>query len=541
MIDTLPVDAFRIVLALLPIVTLIVLLLGLNWSAPEAGAMGVFVALAAALIGYRTSLETITVASAKGVWDAVFILYVVWPALWLYHISARAGAFDALRQGIMRFSRNELFLVLVFGWVFVSFLQGITGFGTPIAMVVPLLVALGVRPLFAVAAPLIGHAWGNMLGTLALAWLATLQVISLDEATTAQTAFQISLLLILPNLFAGLAVAWMHSRWRGVRLALPMILVISAAHGGVQTVLAANNTVLSNFTAVTVGFALLVPLSRWARYREPLPYEDNHMMQSHNVDAVEDTPPSMGLFSALLPYIVLMVTALVVLIPEPVNTLLGRWTVGLPFPEVSTGFDLVREAANPYAPFAPLTHPGSFLLLAGIVTYAVYRGRGWIQRGAEQPPIGTDLVRDAVPSSLAIVFFLVLSKMMDHSGQTLVLAQGIAVIVPANVYPSIAPTLGVLGAFMTSSNTASNVLFAPVQETIATLAGLPVSTIIAAQGAGAAVGNAIAPANIVLGTGPAGILGQEGRVMREALPYAVIGTVFVGMGAWLLVALAGGG
>ncbi|MEL7233909.1 MAG: L-lactate permease, partial [Chloroflexota bacterium] len=73
MIDTLPVDAFRIVLALLPIVTLIVLLLGLNWSAPEAGAMGVFVALAAALIGYRTPLETVTVASAKGVWDAVFI------------------------------------------------------------------------------------------------------------------------------------------------------------------------------------------------------------------------------------------------------------------------------------------------------------------------------------------------------------------------------------------------------------------------------------------------------------------------------------
>ncbi|MEM6281619.1 MAG: L-lactate permease [Chloroflexota bacterium] len=541
MTDTIPIDAFRIILALLPIATLVILLLGLNWSAPEAGAMGVFVALAAALIGYRTPLQTITVASAKGVWDAVFILYVVWPALWLYHISARAGAFNALRQGIMQFSRNELFLVLVFGWVFVSFLQGITGFGTPIAMVVPLLVALGVRPLFAVAAPLVGHAWGNMLGTLALAWLATLQVISLDATETAQAAFQISLLLILPNLFAGLTVAWMHSRWRGVRYALPMILVISTAHGGIQTLLAANNTVLSNFTAVTVGFALLIPLSRWSRYREPLPYEDNHMMQSHNVDTVEETPPSMGLVAALLPYIVLMVTALVVLIPEAVNSILSSWRVGLPFPAVTTGFDLVREAENPYAPFAPLTHPGSFLLLSGIVTYIVYRGRGLIQREAEQPPILTDLVRDAVPSSLAIVFFLILSKIMDHSGQTLVLAQGIAAVVPANVYPAVAPSLGVLGAFMTSSNTASNVLFAPVQQTIATLAGLPVSTIIAAQGAGAAVGNAIAPANIVLGTGPAGILGEEGKVMREAMPYAIIGTVFVGLGAWLLVAFIAGG
>lgn len=92
----------------------------------------------------------------------------MWPALLLYRVGDRAGAFVALREGIERFSRNELFLVLAFGWVFASFLQGIAGFGVPIAVVTPLLLALGVRPIYAVLIPLIGHAWANMFGTLAV-------------------------------------------------------------------------------------------------------------------------------------------------------------------------------------------------------------------------------------------------------------------------------------------------------------------------------------------------------------------------------------
>ena len=103
--NTLPIDLLHILLALLPIATLLVFLLILEWSAPEAGAVGLFVAAGVGVLGFRMPLPTVAVASAKGVWDAVFILYVVWTALLLYQIAAKVGAFDALRQGIMRFSR----------------------------------------------------------------------------------------------------------------------------------------------------------------------------------------------------------------------------------------------------------------------------------------------------------------------------------------------------------------------------------------------------------------------------------------------------
>ena len=60
--------------------------------------------------------------------------------------------------------------MLAIGWVFVSFLQGITGFGVPIAVGAPLLLGIGLDPLMAVVIPMVGHAWGGTFGTLAVAW-----------------------------------------------------------------------------------------------------------------------------------------------------------------------------------------------------------------------------------------------------------------------------------------------------------------------------------------------------------------------------------
>jgi lactate permease len=183
---TLPITVSTWLLAISPIVLLLVLLAVLRWKAPQAGPVGMFLAVLLALVFFRTPWETVAVGAGKGIWDAIFILLVIWPALLLYRVGTAAGAFDALRRGLSRYSRNHVFLVLASGWVFASFIQGIAGFGAPIAIVAPLLLAIGVRAVYAVAIPLIGHAWANMFGTLAVGWLATLQVVELDsELSTA--------------------------------------------------------------------------------------------------------------------------------------------------------------------------------------------------------------------------------------------------------------------------------------------------------------------------------------------------------------------
>lgn len=91
--------------------------------------------------------------------------------------------------------------MLTLGWVFSSFLQGIAGFGTPIAVVAPLSVAFGVRPVYSVAIPIIGHVRAKFFGTLAVGWLATPQVVDLADPT--EVAFQTGLLLIIPVVLGG--------------------------------------------------------------------------------------------------------------------------------------------------------------------------------------------------------------------------------------------------------------------------------------------------------------------------------------------------
>jgi lactate permease len=122
-----------------------------------------------------------------------------------------------------------------------------------------------------------------------------------------------------------------------------------------------------------------------------------------------------------------------------------------------------------------------------------------------------------------------MASMMNHGGQTQVLALGLAAVAPAAVYAFLANGIGVVGAFATSSSTSSNVLFSDLQVNVAQIKELPVATILAAQSAGGAIGNAVAPANIVMGASTAGINGKEGIIMRKTLPWTVAAFAVTGL------------
>ena len=533
-----PVDLWHWLLATLPIIVLLIFLVPLKWRAPEAGPMAMFTAAIVALAAFQTPWKTLAVAGGKGVWDAIFILYVIWPALLLYQVTKQAGAYDALRQGISRFSRNELFIILALSWVFSSFLQGIAGFGAPVAVVVPLLIALNVKPIYAVAMGVTAHAWARFFGTLGVGWLATLQVANVQDA--ARAAFESALLILIPTYLGGLFVVWLYGKWPAVRHAWPLVLILGTILGVGQLLVARFSPELSTFLAAAAALLALYPLSRWKRFGEPISgiAERPAMTQAQQSAQQETRAPVMSLPMSFLPYIVLTVVTLGVLLIRPLNAALGQVRLGLPFPAVATGFGVQNAAVERYAPIAVFTHPGMMLLTTAIVMWIVYSAggyyRAWAQR-EKSPTIGYALLVDAVPASIPIIAFLVMSRVLDHSGQSLTLAYGIAHASPPLVYAGIASIIGALGAFMTSSSTASNVLFGAVQSSVAELHGLPQETIIGAQAAGSAYGNAIAPANVVLGTSIAGVKGQEGAVLRQTLPWTIVVAVLTGVATIALV------
>lgn len=524
--DNLPIDLLHWLLALSPLALLLILLVWARWSAPEAGPVGLALAVLIAMLVFRAPLGTVASASAKGLWDAIFILYVIWPALLLYQVTKQAGAFQAMRLGIQEHSRNRLFLVLAFGWVFATFLQGIAGFGAPIAIVAPLLVGLGVTPVMAVVIPLVGHSWANMFGTLAVSWHATNLVVDLQNAPL--TAWLTAWMLWIPNFLAGITIAWLFAGWRGVKAASWAVLIITLIHGGGQLLLTQVNPTLSNFIPATLALAMVFVLARWSRYRERTFDESPVMQESEAADQV-DEEPKMTLWEAFLPYIVLTVVTVTALVIPAISRLLEQWEVGFPFPGTTTGYGVEREAEDPYSPFAVLTHPGTFLLMACVVGYLWFKHRDEYGERPIRAILG-GTIGNAVPASVAVLAFLATSKVMDDSGQVTVLARGIAEVSPPVIYAAAANFIGILGAFMTSSNTASNVLFAPLHsQTAQAVPALNQAQVIASQSAGGAIGNAIAPANVVLGTGTAGITGQEGEVLKYTLVYALIAGVLVGI------------
>ena len=96
--------------------------------------MGLAVTVLTGLCFYRADLELILLQCGKGIWNALPILLIIATAILLYQVGEEAGAFPVIRNGMRKFLPNELLLVLAMGWILESFLQGITGFGVPVAV-----------------------------------------------------------------------------------------------------------------------------------------------------------------------------------------------------------------------------------------------------------------------------------------------------------------------------------------------------------------------------------------------------------------------
>lgn len=524
-----PLTALTWGVAALPIVALLVLMVGFQWGAMKAAPVGVLIAALSGLFLYQANLGLMFIETLKGLWSAMVVLLVVWPAILLFEVVSEAKAFGVIRKGLQKYTPNELIQVITLGWVFMSFLQGITGFGVPVAVGAPLLVGIGVTPIWAVLIPLIGHAWANTFGTLAVAWNALVLQTNLasDPALLLETAMWAAIFIWIWNFITGIAISWIYGGKEGLRKGLPAVLVISLIQGGGQLLLSQVNQTLAAFVPAVISMAAVLLLSKTKMYGSVWSLSNSKVMDRTRVQASdEDGPSNMGLHQAFFPYYALTFITLFILLIDPIKKALGTFTIGFSFIETSTGFGYVNPAVAKFSPVAPFTHAGTFLIVASLIGFYFYAQKGWIQKGGMRQVLKRSFQK-TLPSAFAVLGFIVMSRLMGGTGQTVVLARGIANSLGRS-YAILAPVVGMLGAFMTSSNMASNILFGEFQLTTAQLLNLSVAPILGAQTAGGAIGNTICPGNIILGTTTAGILGQEGIVLKKVLPITVTAAVIVG-------------
>ena len=492
------------ILSIIPIVILLILLLRFRMSIKKAAFISLFYTIFASVyLGADEKL--IAVSFGKGLWMTLWIIYIIWPALFVYKLIDSTGGFRVIEKKFRSFS-DKLLQLLMLGWVFPSFLQGVTGFGTPVAVTAPLLMGMGYSPVVSAIVPLIGCAWAVTFGSMGSSYLAAKLVTQLTPEESlifaAFGAFFLSIICVL----TGFVISYIYGGFKAIKKGFFYILILGISMGITLNVMVRIEPAIASFTSGIVGLIsgfLLIPRNR-----------------------SEDTG-KMSFSYAFLPYYVLIASVLLIMLTPLSSFAKTHFILGFSFPETSTRI-WTNPAIELYNPIRFFAHPGSFILFSGIVSYIFYRKRGM---SIETGKILKETTVRTIPSFISIFAIVSLSTLMMDSGMISVLAHKSAFF----LFPFLSPLIGTLGTFITGSNTSSNMLFGAFQYTTAKNMGIDPLLILGSQTAGGAIGKVFSPTDMVLAASVTNILGKEGEIMRFTVKIGIIFTVLIGILTMLIV------
>ena len=509
-------DVLEPLLAALPILVILVLMLGAGWSAARAAIAGLGVALLLTftVFGAPEDLDMaglLAGVTAEAAWTALTILAIIVPALVIHRLGESTGSIGVLRGALVTLSSDSRVRLMLIAWFFALLLEGASGFGTAGALAAPFLVGLGVPAVTAVTAALLGHAVGVTYGALGTPIVPQVVASGLSGAQLAAAAVPF-VLVIGPF--------------------VPPVLVVVAGERGSGARLAGRWL----GTALWAAAAFLVPMSLLGLFVGPeLPTMGGALIGGSAFVAVllvrarrarDGSAPDrarldidlVAVSRAAAPYLVLVVVVLLTrLLPALREALTGA----------QVSWSLADGTFN--GTIAPLYHPGAMILVALLIGTRIQGVPGAALGAAFRGTLGS-----LGPVAVALMAMLMLSRLMLQAGMIDALATAAASAF-GSAWPLVAPAVGTLGAFMTGSATASNVLFADLQVATATQVGLPVAPVLGVGGVGAAIGNAIAPHNLIAAAAVVGLAGRELQVLRRTFPVVLPAVLVLGLAALLTV------
>ncbi|MCC6148213.1 MAG: L-lactate permease [Anaerolineaceae bacterium] len=484
----------RYFLAFFPIFLILALMLVFRWGGHRAGAAGWLAGNLIAFFFFGLTFDVWWVSQVKGFLLSFYVLLVLWPALFLFHTVNQTGGIQAFASWFETSIHDRGLLLVLMAWAFSGFLEGMTGFGIPIAVVAPMLVGVGVPPVSAIAAVAAGHSWAVSMGGMGVLFDTLTAITQTDAAFLAGPA---AFILGIACLLCGLAASAILGQ---VRI-WPKVLLVAALMAAVQYALAVTG--LTALASILAGLAgLLVGLMLNYRGRPRLPA----------------TGRFSPLHGALFSYGGLAVLMALLTLFEPLHTILLKIAWIPVFPQVETLQGFLTRAA-PGTTFRFFLHPGTSIIVLSFLSYRIHRAANLLSPRSWQA-IAAKTASSAAHATLGILAAVGLSSLMEHCGMTLLLAQGLSITMQT-AYPLISPLIGMLGAFATGSNNNSNVLFAPLQKDVALLLGFDPNWLLAAQTAGGALGSMISPAKMLVGCSTVHAEGCDSRALRKTLPYGL--------------------
>lgn len=550
------------ILALLPIISVGVLLVGFRLPASRAMPVCYIVAALLALFVWQVSAVQVAAATVKGLIITATLLYIIFGAILLLNTLQESGGLAVIRKGFTQISADRRVQVIIIAWLFGAFIEGAAGFGTPAAVAVPLLAGLGFPPLAAVMSGMIIQSTPVSFGaagtpilvgvntgladqagpmalaeSLGMAWPEFLAAIGWRVAVlhaTAGTFVPLIVVCVMTRLFGpnksfrdGLQVA-PFAIFAAFALTIPYVTVAFFFGPEFPTIIGALTGLAIVVTAARNGF--LVPSNEDAwdfgdRKEWPASWSG-----TIDIEVDDDAAPAMGMFKAWTPYllvaVLLIITRLKFLgIVDLLRAAEVTWSNIF-------GTDIAQSVQ-------PLYLPGTIFVVVSLATFAIHGiprdryAKAWKDSGKTLIGAGTALVF-TVP--MVQVFINSGGGAAEYEKMPIALAEGVA-NVAGNAWPVFSPFIGGLGAFVAGSNTVSNMMFSLFQFGVGERIGVDPLWIVALQAVGGAAGNMICVHNVVAAAAVVGMLGREGSVIRVTVFPFIYYAGLVGILGYIIVSL----
>jgi lactate permease len=555
-------------LAAIPIIVALILMVGLLWPSTRAMPLAWLACVVCGVVGWNLDLKFLMALSLQGVVVAIGVLVIVFGAILILYTLEKSGGMETIQYGMQNVSRDRRLQAIIIGFMFAAFIEGAAGFGTPAALAAPLLLALGFPAMAAAVICLVFNSVPvtfGAVGTPIIVGFGPLKGLVAENAAAfggnAAASFDFFCNAI------GEYVTFMHA---------PMAVILTIFMLGFMTrFFGPENSWAIGFRAwkycVFAAVCFLVPYLFLAWTLGPeFPSMLGGLLgigvlvwgtqkgfcvpkKANGDDEIWDFAPqsewdpkwtgtvptstktefhaSMSQFQAWLPYVIICALLVVTRINEwgikgwllakkiPFNGILG-------FEKVNASIDI-------------LYLPGTFFIIVALLTIFLHKMSATAAKEA-----WAESIRKMKSPTIALVFAVALVSVFRGSAinplgvpsMPLALATFVS-DVAGDIWPMLASYMGGLGAFITGSNTVSDMMFGEFQWGMAELQKLPRQIILAAQASGGAMGNMICVHNIVAACAVVGLSGREGEVFRRTfLPFVLYG-VIVGIVCLLLLGM----
>jgi glycolate permease/lactate permease len=530
--------------AALPLAVLGVLLAVARAAPWKAAVAGAATAFGLAWLVWRMPLGLAVSAATHG------MAFGLWPISWVclnavffYNLTVASGDFDVIRRSLARLTEDRRIQALLVAFCFGALIEGIAGFGAPVAISASMLAGLGFEPVAAAVLALVANtspvAFGSIgipvvtLGGLVAPILGR-DVASTTRALSSMVGRQLPFFSVLVPAYLVVLLAG----WRRMVEVLPAVLAAGLTFAVSQ--FAASNFLGPELTDILASLASLGALALLLRVWKPREvWRGEGREVAGSRDERRDPPARVARAFGLYALLVLVVLGGQMAASAGLKNV--KWET--PWPGSYATIDgratplVHREApiAAPSSPY-PLSFRLDFLTSAGTLVLAASAAAFLVMLAFGAPPaaFGITFARTLRQLKLPIVtiaFILSIATVMNYSGMTSSMA--LALAETGVLFPFFSAFIGMLGVFLTGSDTSSNTLFGPLQATTARVSGLDPILAAATNSSGGVMGKMISPQNLSVGAAGVGAVGREGEIFRRVIGHSLVLTSLMGLLAML--------